>query len=359
MTFSLQLGSRARSLLPQLSKLVSSASTSHARRHISATTAPRSKSALEELAAVQKWRDNVLGKSSILWDRMDPRQLTLLDQSIRPYLPASYPSLPRDARVGDVAEGTPIPPAAYLVYFPAAKCESELAPDGYFADEAPPDPFGQRVWAGGVMNFSAENPLRVGELTSQTKRIEDVKIKERSGMDPLVIVRLVLEMYNSRGLCATENRDLAYMKPIDLQRKTVKHNRQPDFGHELVPSEILLFRYSALSWNSHRIHYDAVYARETERHPGLLVHGPLTCTLLLQLLEANMPQGMALKSFDYRAVSPMYCQQGMRLNGRWMQAPQRANTKCDVVGPKKCELWSTNDEGGISMKGVATIVPRA
>ncbi|KAJ2714749.1 hypothetical protein H4R19_001563 [Coemansia spiralis] len=301
-----------------------------------------------ELAAVDRWRASVAGRESVLWDRIDPRQAALLDQTLRPHLPASYPRAARDEQVGDIADGAALPPAAHLVYFPSPVAEPSLAADGYLAEEAPPAPFGQRVWAGGLMEFSTANPLRVGDLASQTKTIRDVAVKERPGADPLVLVKLAIEMHNGRGHCVTEHRDLAYMKPVDLRRKLVRHPRQPDFGHGLTPTEILLFRYSALSWNSHRIHYDAPYARDIERHPGLLVHGPLTCTLLLQLLQAHMPRGMALASFAYRALSPLYCGHALTLNGRWVPGT-----------PGQCELWAADNEGGLAMKGIATVRPAA
>ncbi|KAJ1736233.1 hypothetical protein LPJ61_000017 [Coemansia biformis] len=323
-----------------------------ASRALSATACPADRP--RELAAVRRWADSATGQRSVLWDRMDARQATLLDQTIRPHLPASYPRLPRDDLVGDVARGTPLPPAAHLVYFPSPVDEPRLSADGYLAEEAPPAPFCQRVWAGGLMEFSPGNPLRVDDPASQTKSVRDVVVKERPGADPLVLVKLAIEMHNGRGLSVVENRDLAYMKPVDLQRKVVRHNRQPDFCHELTPTEILLFRYSALSWNSHRIHYDAPYARDVEHHPGLLVHGPLTCTLLLQLLQAHMPPGMTLGSFGYRAVSPLYCQHKLTLNGRWMQGvPDGAGDPA----ARQCELWAATNEGGVAMKGVATVCP--
>ncbi|KAJ2603063.1 hypothetical protein GGF40_000057 [Coemansia sp. RSA 1286] len=317
--------------------------------------------ASKDIDIIKQWRGDNVGSSTVLWDRIDSRQITLLDQTIRPYLPQSYPQLPRDPRVGDIAQGTAIPPAAHMVYFPSPVHEFGLSSDGYLKEEAPPEPFCQRVWAGGVIEFNTANPLRVGDVASQTKRIQDVSIKEKPGTDPLVFVNLSFQTNNNRGLCVTELRDLAYMKPVDLGRRIVKHNRQPDFVHRLKPSEILLFRYSALQWNSHRIHYDSDYARDVERHPGLLVHGPLTCTLLLQLMQANMPEGMALRSFNYRAISPMYCQQDLQLNGRWMQTASQssgANKQLADIA-RQCELWATNNEGGISMKGVATLVPLA
>ncbi|KAJ2778764.1 hypothetical protein H4R18_004419 [Coemansia javaensis] len=321
-----------------------------ARAKAPALAAPRR--ACHGLAAVARWRDAVVGRRAVLRDRMDARQTTLLDQTLRPHLPASYPRLPRDGRTGEAADGAPMPPAAHLVHFPPPADETQLSADGYLADEAPPAPFCQRVWAGGTIEFSTANPLRVGAPASQTKTIRHVAIKERPGADPLVLVRLLLEVHNARGPSVTEHRDLAYMKPVGLQRKLVEHARRPDFAHELVPSEILLFRYSALSWNSHRIHYDAPYACAVERHPGLLVHGPLTCTLLLHLLHAHLPPAAALASFAYRAVSPLYCNQRLTLNGRWLQAAANPDTR-------QCELWAANNEGGLAMKGVATVVPSA
>ncbi|KAJ1959720.1 hypothetical protein GGI12_004185 [Dipsacomyces acuminosporus] len=326
-------------------------------RNAIATSAARRSNAQDEIAAVEGWADKAKKERTVSWDPMDARQLTLLDQTVRPYLPADYPALPHDPRFGAVTEGTALPPAAHLVYFPSSQDEFQLSPDGYHADEAPPPPFVQRVWAGGVIEFNVANPLKVGEPASLDIAIDDVAIKTKSGADPLVFVKLVREMKNSNGLSVTERRDLAYMKPVTLSRKLVKSKRDPDFSHQLTPSEILLFRYSALTWNSHRIHYDHVYANKTEHHPGLLVHGPLTCTLLLQLLHTHMPKGMALQSFDYRAISPMYCQQPLSLNGRWLSSVASNDPRSGIDGVKLCELWATNNEGGMSMKGTATLVP--
>ncbi|KAJ2817039.1 hypothetical protein FBU31_006363, partial [Coemansia sp. 'formosensis'] len=303
------------------------------------TAAPTSlHSADQELALIDKWKSAVIGQKSVLWDRMDARPLTLLDQTVRPYLPPTYPAHLRCPQVDDIASGAAMPPAAHLVYFPSPTAEPDLAPDGYHADEAPPEPFAQRN----------------RRISSQTKSIVSVTVKDTPALQRLVFVKLALEICNSSGHCLTEYRDLAYMKPVDLGRKIVTHPKSPDFTHVIDPSEILLFRYSALSWNSHRIHYDSPYARHVEGHPGLLVHGPLTCTLLLQLLHANMPPGFALKSFDYRALSPAYCQQRMTLKGRWMLQRQKASADDASV---QCELWATNNEDGIAMKGVATLVP--
>ncbi|ORX68203.1 hypothetical protein DL89DRAFT_294126 [Linderina pennispora] len=273
---------------------------------------------------IQQWAKDAKQTRSEVWDRMDSRQLTLLDQTIRPYLPSSYPPHPTDPLFGDIAEGTALPPAAHLVYFPSAKSEQSLSPDGYHAAGTPPAPF---------------NPLRVGSAAQLVSSIEDISVKERADADPLVFVKFLRETRNELGLSMVERRQLVYMKPVEVQRKI-----------------IMLFRYSALTWNSHRIHYDHNYACNIENHPGLLVHGPLTCTLLLQLLQANMPKGYVAKSFEYRAISPMYCQQSLTLNGRWSQRSEGSEA---ADGSRICELWSTDNEGGITMKGTATVVPVA
>lgn len=309
----------------------------------------------QELNSVYKWRDSALNSQTALYDCMDARPLTLLDQTIRPYLPSHYPPLVHhNPKYGDnVSPSTTMVPAAHLVYFPSSSSELELSSDGYHADEAPPHPFSQRVWAGGIMEFNPHNPLTVGIPTTQTKRITNVAIKERSDADPLVFVTLSLEMSNDQGTCVHEQRQLAYMKPVQLARRIVRHKKHPDFTHSLTPTEIFLFRYSALTWNSHRIHYDVAYAQNVENHPGLLVHGPLTCTLLLNFLRAHMPSGMTLKSFGYRALSPLYCQQPLSLNGRWLESP----SSVDQNGSRKCELWVSNNEGGLAMKGIAAVAP--
>ncbi|KAJ1953842.1 hypothetical protein EC988_002762, partial [Linderina pennispora] len=180
-----------------------------------------------EVAMIQQWAKDAKQTRSEVWDRMDSRQLTLLDQTIRPYLPSSYPPHPTDPLFGDIAEGTALPPAAHLVYFPSAKSEQSLSPDGYHAAGAPPAPFVQRMWAGGLIDFRPENPLRVGAAAQLVSSIEDISVKERADADPLVFVKFLRETRNELGLSVVERRQLVYMKPVEVQRKIVKHKRQP------------------------------------------------------------------------------------------------------------------------------------
>ena len=131
------------------------------------------------------------------------------------------------------------------------------------------------------------------------------------------------------------------------QIQTSTDDTKPDFSASYTPGPMMLFRYSALTFNSHLIHYDYKYATEVESYPDLIVHGPLTCTLLLDLLVKNLPvsQQSRIKSFSYRAVSPLIMRRTLSVNGR-MGVDHN---------PNLVELWAKNDHGGLAMKGTAEI----
>ncbi|CAG8816305.1 23888_t:CDS:2, partial [Racocetra persica] len=121
-------------------------------------------------------------------------------------------------------------------------------------------------------------------------------------------------------------------------------NMTPEFEKIISPSSILLFRYSALTFNSHRIHYDHIYSTKAEGYPGYLVHGPLTCTFLLDLVRDNLPSTAYIRSFSYRALSPLYVGEEFKLCG----------SKSDI-NDKSFDVWAENIQGGVAMKGTAMI----
>ena len=105
-----------------------------------------------------------------------------------------------------------------------------------------------------------------------------------------------------------------------------------------TPDEVLLFRFSALTYNSHRIHYDNPYTTGTEGYPGLLVHGPLTAILLLDSIARNLP-GQALRTFEYRAVRPLFCGNPVGLKG------------ARSADGKSVEVWAEDHQGFVAMRG--------
>lgn len=189
-----------------------------------------------------------------------------------------------------------------------------LGPDGHpVRDDSPasflpPIPLPRRMWASSKVEFL--QPLRSGEPVTRRSRIASVAEKH-GGSGKLVFVDVAHEMHGKAGLAVRETQSIVFRKAAGPD--TPLGPPPPGTGqfdaagwdahHRFIPSEPLLFRYSALTFNSHRIHYDLVYATEAERYRGLVVHGPLTATLLLDLAQRRFGDN-ALKRFDFRGLSP-------------------------------------------------------
>ena len=198
-----------------------------------------------------------------------------------------------------------------------------LGPDGHPVrdDEAssflPPVPLPRRMWASSRIEFHA--PLRVGEAVSRTSRVEAVTEKTGS-TGQLVFIDIAHETRGEAGLAVREVQSVVYRGPAEPGIPPAppplgegRFDAAPWQAHrELAPSEPLLFRYSALTFNSHRIHYDLPYARDEENYRGLVVHGPLTATLLLDLARRELGDNV-LKTFAFRGVSPAICGEEMHL----------------------------------------------
>ncbi len=232
------------------------------------------------------------------------KQETAHDQVTRFPIAALSATLDRDDPVPRA--GDPLPPLWHWLYFLPTARQSILGPDGHPARGGflPPVPLPRRMWAGG--HFTFHQPLRVDEAISRTSTIQDVTIKHgRNGALCFVLVRH--ELFGQNGLALVEEHDIVYrdMPQATEAAPTPRPVRTDDvWRRDIHPSEPLLFRYSALTFNSHRIHYDRRYVTETEGYPGLIVHGPLIATLLIDLLRRNTPQPVA--AFRFRAVSPLF-----------------------------------------------------
>ena len=181
----------------------------------------------------------------------------------------------------------------------------------------PPLPLPRRMWASSKLEFHA--PLKVSEAASRVSRV--VSITEKTGSSGrLVFVEVAHETSGEVGLAVREVQSLVYRAPPEPGTPPAPPplgEGQFDPGEwqvhrALVPSEALLFRYSALTFNSHRIHYDAPYAVDEENYRGLVVHGPLTATLLLDLAQRELGDN-ALKSFVFRGLTPAICGEMLHL----------------------------------------------
>lgn len=197
---------------------------------------------------------------------------------------------------------------------PSITATSALAADGLAArgDFLPPVPLPLRMWAGGRLEF--HDALRVGDAVTRRSRVSDITLKEgRSG--PLCFVAVTHDYETPRGLAVTERHDIVYRgAPTGPQPEPQSPKMPaPERRERVMAAAVLLFRYSALTFNGHRIHFDREYCRE-EGYPGLLVHGPLQATFLVNLAK-DMMEDRPPRVFDYRALKPLYGGAEFSLNG--------------------------------------------
>jgi 3-methylfumaryl-CoA hydratase len=205
-------------------------------------------------------------------------------------------------------EGDVLPPLWHWLFFLSTVPQSGLGQDGHpqRGGFLPPVPLPRRMWAGGHLHW--HQPIRLGQTLERTSSIESVQHKTgRSG--ELLFVQ-VLHRYRHEGvLCLEETHDIVYRSmPSTTQVTTSSVAPSPPesatWQRTVVPDDVLLFRYSALTFNSHRIHYDRRYATTVEGYPGLVVHGPLMATLLVDLLRQH--DARPLQSFSFKVLKPVF-----------------------------------------------------
>ena len=243
---------------------------------------------------------NWIGRTETVHDTLTPRLARELTASI-----GGSDELP--------ALGTPAPYAAHWLLAPHTVTAGRIGADGHpmRGGFLPPVSLPRRMWAGGSLQF--HQPLRVGDAVERRTRIADVAMKSgRSGT--LCFVTLEHEVFSPRGLAITERQDVVYrdlappsavVSPaIPAEGPPPAEGPLPEWRREMRADPVLLFRYSAITFNGHRIHYDRDYAIREEFYPGLVVHGPLQATLLLGYAAEILGRHPA--AFSFRGVSPLF-----------------------------------------------------
>jgi 3-methylfumaryl-CoA hydratase len=240
--------------------------------------------------------------------------------------------------------GTELPQLWHWLYFLPGYRHRDLAEDGHGrrGDFLPPVPLPRRMWAGGRLTF--KQPLRVGEPIERTSRVVSVEGKEgRTGNLVFVLVRH--EIANPAGVAILEEHDIVYRDmpaPGAPQPAPQRAPSESAWERTIKPDDVLLFRYSALTFNSHRIHYDRRYVTEVEGYPGLVVHGPLIATLLVDLVRRQMPKAV-VAGFTFRAVRPTFDIASFSVCG---------NPSEDG---KTVRLWAKDADGYLTMEATATL----
>jgi 3-methylfumaryl-CoA hydratase len=242
--------------------------------------------------------------------------------------------------------GTPLPALWHWLYFLPLYRQSDVGPDGHAKRGGflPPIPLPRRMWAGSQFQFA--RPLSIGDAITRTSTIEDVT--EKSGRTgPLVFVKVRHEIRRNAepDAALTEYHDIVYReapKPGDVAPSPKAAPSSSAWEHRWVPDDVLLFRYSALTFNGHRIHYDRRYVTEVEGYPGLIVHGPLIATLLLDLLRLQRPDAIVAR-YEFRAIRPLFDRHPFFVCGE----PQSDG--------KTVKLWARDHEGFLTMDATAVV----
>ena len=242
--------------------------------------------------------------------------------------------------------GTPLPALWHWLYFLPLHRQSEIGPDGHAKRGGflPPVPLPRRMWAGSQFEF--HKPLRVGDKLTRVSTIHDVTEKRgRTGTLVFVKVRHEIRRGDESDIALTEFHDIVYReapKPDDVAPPPKAAPSSEAWEKRWVPDDVLLFRYSALTFNGHRIHYDRRYVTEVEGYPGLIVHGPMIATLLLDLLRHQLPDAEVAR-YEFRAVRPVFDINHFFVCGE----PQPDG--------KTFRLWARDHEGWLTMDATAVI----
>jgi 3-methylfumaryl-CoA hydratase len=245
-----------------------------------------------------------------------------------------------------VETGTALPPLWHWLYFLPLHRQSEIGADGHAKRGGflPPVSLPRRMWAGSQFEF--RSPVRVGDAVERTSTIANVSEKEgRTGRLVFVKVRHELRCNGATEPAIVEFHDIVYREAKqagDVEPPPVPAPAAADWQREIVPDDVLLFRYSALTFNGHRIHYDRQYVTQVEGYPGLIVHGPLIATLLMDLVRRELPDA-DVASFSFKAVRPTFDLHPFRVSGA-LQADG-----------KTVRLWAQDHEGWLTMDAVATV----
>jgi 3-methylfumaryl-CoA hydratase len=244
-------------------------------------------------------------------------------------------------------EGDAAPPLAHWLFFLPNYRQSEAGADGHAEKGSfiPPAPLPRRMWAGSRIEFL--KPLRVGARVTRTSKIADVVPKAgRSGA--LLFITVRHEIADEAGPVIVDEHDIVMRRgppPRGQDQTTRAEAPKPapaaeTWRREIHPDPVLLFRYSAVTFNSHRIHYDHPYVTNVEGYPGLVVHGPLIATLLVDLLRRSRPETV-LRGYQFRAMRPLYD-----------TAPFWTCGEPDE-GARSAKLWTRDAEGAVTMEATA------
>jgi 3-methylfumaryl-CoA hydratase len=238
----------------------------------------------------------------------------------------------------ELRDGDALPPSWLSLFFLPRFAGAELRPDGSPRDTGvvPPMPFPRRMFAG--ERVRAKRELRIGESVRRETELADLSAKT-GGTGTLVFATVISRVYGADGLALEDERRTVFREEVKAGERNQAPRREPApadvvWRRTVTPDPVLLFRFSALTFNSHRIHYDRPWATDVEGYPGLVVHGPLTTTLLVDFARDHNP-GRRIVTYTTQARAPLFDTAPFELRGR--------------PSAKGCECWAVTPEGTVAM----------
>jgi 3-methylfumaryl-CoA hydratase len=256
----------------------------------------------------------------------------------------SFPLRALAATLDRDTPGDAVPPLWHWLYFLPVAPLAQVGPDGHAKRGGflPPVELPRRMWAGGRLSFHA--PLQAGSTATRTSTIAN--IEDKTGRSGRLVFVTVQHRYECGGaLCIEEEHDIVYRdapQPGTSAPRPVIAPEGETWSRTLIGDPVMLFRYSALTFNGHRIHYDFPYVTQEEGYPGLVVHGPLIATLLLDLVHRERPDA-AVATFAFRAVRPTFGGNAFTVCGK------------PADDGRSIELWAKDHEGYLTMQATATL----
>lgn len=238
--------------------------------------------------------------------------------------------------------GEELAKAWHWLHFLTTARQSKIGRDGHpeRGGFLPPVPLPRRMWASGKADF--HSPLRIGDSVRKVSTVKSVSHKQ-GGTGNLVFVVVEHDIYSGDTLAISDTQNLVYREDPDPNAPPPKPMAPPAtaaFSREVNPDPVLLFRFSALTFNGHRIHYDRDYAVNEEGYPGLVVQGPLSAILLLDLVRTELP-GVEIEHYDYRAVRPLIDGNPFQIQG--------------CRSEDGLSLWVVDHEGAMTMQANAKL----
>jgi 3-methylfumaryl-CoA hydratase len=271
--------------------------------------------------------------------------------TISPVQVRQMAALTNDAARLKASDAAPLPAGWHWLYFNPLEIQSRLGADGHpeRGDFLPPVTLPRRMWAGSRLRW--ERPFTVG--SSVTKSSEILKVTHKAGRSgDMVFVTVGHDYVDAKGPILSEEQDIVYRDwPTTTEKVALTEfgdraragehafTRKGSHVSAVSADAVMLFRYSAATFNGHRIHYDVDYCRNVEGYPGLVVHGPLIATLLLGYAENDIARGRFIRTFEFRANRPTFDLTSFHLHAS------------DADGHAGLQLWSTNNLGEVGIEG--------